>query len=152
MSLLSPLIPSLSEVRKIRKFYSIWVWNAETQHLMHKVWSNYNSCTCRSSENTCSSNGGVQEKGKRRPKQDETQFITKKWCIFEFHPLLKVNVLFCSFVLNLAQFWTELRVLVLCFLDFTKNFIVHDGLIWILGACYKFCDNFLIIPSSNEHT
>ncbi len=61
-----PLSPSLSEVRKVRKFYWIWAWNAETQHLMHKVQRNYSSCTCRSSENICSSSsGGAQEKGNR---------------------------------------------------------------------------------------
>jgi hypothetical protein len=31
---------------------------------MHKVQSNYSSCTCRSSENICSSSGGAQEKRK----------------------------------------------------------------------------------------
>jgi hypothetical protein len=31
---------------------------------MHKVRGNYSSCTCRSSENTCSSSGSAQEKGK----------------------------------------------------------------------------------------
>jgi hypothetical protein len=34
--------------------------------------SNYNSCTGKSSENTCSSAGGAQEKGRRGSKQDET--------------------------------------------------------------------------------
>ncbi len=32
---------------------------------MHKVRGNYSSCTCRSSENICSSSGGAHEKGKR---------------------------------------------------------------------------------------
>jgi hypothetical protein len=45
--------------------------------LMHKVRGNYSSCTVRSSENICSSSAGAQEKGKRGPKQDETQFTTK---------------------------------------------------------------------------
>ncbi len=64
LGLLSPPIPYLSEVRKVREFYSIWIWNAETQHSVHKVRGSYSSCTGRSSENTCSSNGGNQEKGK----------------------------------------------------------------------------------------
>jgi hypothetical protein len=48
------------------------------------------SCTRRSNENILSSSGGAQEKGKRGSKLDETQF-----CVSEFHPLLKVNILFC---------------------------------------------------------
>jgi hypothetical protein len=60
----SPPIRSSSEVYKVRKFYEIWVWNAETQHLMHKVRGNFRSPTCRSSENICRSSGGAQEKGK----------------------------------------------------------------------------------------
>jgi hypothetical protein len=37
----------------------------KTQHLMHKVrGNNCSSCTCRSSENICSSSGSAQEKGK----------------------------------------------------------------------------------------
>jgi hypothetical protein len=33
-------------------------------------------------------------------KQDETKFTTKKWCISEFHPTLKANVLFLGFFLG----------------------------------------------------
>jgi hypothetical protein len=56
-----PLSSSLSEVRKVRRFYSICIWN-----LMHKVWgNNYSSCTGRRSEIIWSSSGGAQEKGKR---------------------------------------------------------------------------------------
>jgi hypothetical protein len=62
---------------------------------MHKVRGKYSSCTCRSSENICSSNGGAQEKGKRGSKQNETQVWHKKWCISEFDLPLKANVLFC---------------------------------------------------------
>jgi hypothetical protein len=40
----------------------------KTQHLMHKVQSNYCTCTGRSSENICSSNGGTEEKVKDRMK------------------------------------------------------------------------------------
>jgi hypothetical protein len=36
---------------------------------MHKVRGNYSSCTCRSSENICSSSGGSHEKGKTGPSQ-----------------------------------------------------------------------------------
>jgi hypothetical protein len=38
-------------------------------------------------------------------------------------PLSNANVLFCKFLKNLTQFWTKLKVLVLCFLDFTKTLI-----------------------------
>jgi hypothetical protein len=37
LGLLSPSIPSFSGICKVRKFYWISVWIAETQHLMHKV-------------------------------------------------------------------------------------------------------------------
>ncbi len=56
----------------------------------------------------------------------------KIWFISEFHhpPSLKANVLFCRcffffgfFCPNLTQFWTKLKVLVLCFPDFTENSI-----------------------------
>jgi len=33
----SPPIPSFSGICKVKKFDWIWVWNVETQHLMHKV-------------------------------------------------------------------------------------------------------------------
>jgi hypothetical protein len=47
-------IPSLSDIRKkVRKFYQIWVWNAETQHLMHKVRGNYSSCISLSTTHIC---------------------------------------------------------------------------------------------------
>jgi hypothetical protein len=49
----------------------------ETQHLMHKVQGSYSKCTCRNSENICSSSGGPQEKGNTASKEDETQFGTK---------------------------------------------------------------------------
>jgi hypothetical protein len=64
---------------------------------MHKDRGNYSSCTCRSSENICSSSGGAQEKGKDWSKPDETQFGHSKWCISEFEPPLKANVLFWRF-------------------------------------------------------
>ncbi len=70
-------IPPLSEVRKVRKIYQIWVWNAETQNLMHKVRGNDSSCIRRSSEHICSSSGGAQGKWKSRSKQNKTQFTTK---------------------------------------------------------------------------
>jgi len=54
------------------------------KHLMPKVRGNYNSCTGKSSENICSSTGGAQERG--GSKQDESQFITQKWCIYEVQP------------------------------------------------------------------
>jgi hypothetical protein len=38
---------------------------------MHKVWGNFSSCTCKISENICSSSEGIQEKGMRGSKSDE---------------------------------------------------------------------------------
>jgi hypothetical protein len=52
----------------------------------------------------------------------------KKWCISEFDPPLKANVLFYRFFKNLTRIWTKLRVLVPCFLDFTENSIMFN--IW----------------------
>jgi hypothetical protein len=37
LGLLSHSTPSFSGIRIVRKFYWIWVWIVETQHLMHKV-------------------------------------------------------------------------------------------------------------------
>ncbi len=48
----------------------------------------------------------------------------KNSCISEVPPpplLSNANVLYCKFFKNLTQFWTKLRVLALCFLDFMKN-------------------------------
>ncbi len=39
-------------------------------------------------------------------------------------PALNANVLVCRFFLNFTWFWTKLRVLVLCFPEFTENSIV----------------------------
>ncbi len=41
-------------------------------------------------------------------------------------PPLKANVLFYRFIKNLTRFWTKLRVLVPCFLDFTKKSIMFN--------------------------
>jgi hypothetical protein len=46
---------------------------------MRKVRGNYSSCTCRSSENICSSSGGAQEKEKASQKLMKLSF--KKWCL-----------------------------------------------------------------------
>jgi hypothetical protein len=64
----------------------------ETQHLMHKVQGSYSSCTCRSTENICSSSEGPQEKRNTGSKEDETQFGTKSGG--PPHPPPKANVLF----------------------------------------------------------
>jgi hypothetical protein len=107
---------------------------------MHKVRGNYSSCTCRSSKNICSSSGGAQEKGKRGSKHDETQFTTKNGGILKFTlaspPFhnLNANVLFDRFVFDLTRFWTKLKVLVLCFPDFTWKTLlckkyIHDTIV-----------------------
>jgi len=53
---------------------------------MHKVRGNYSSCTCRSSENICSSCGDAQEKGKRGSKQKGTQVGTKNGAFLSSTP------------------------------------------------------------------
>ncbi len=54
----------------------------------------------------------LKKKERGDQNQDETQFTTRKWLHFG----VKTTVLFCRFfLLNLARFWTKLRVLVLCF-------------------------------------
>jgi hypothetical protein len=59
----------------------------------------------------------LKKKERGDQNQDETQFSTRKWLHFG----VKTTVLFCRFFfLNLTRFWTKLRVLVLCFPDFTE--------------------------------
>jgi hypothetical protein len=54
---------------------------------MHKVRGNCSSCSCRSSENICSSSGSAQEKGKDGVKTpDQTQFETKSGAILSLTP------------------------------------------------------------------
>ncbi len=73
-------------------------WNF--QHFMHKLWGNYNSCTCRSSENISSSSGD-RRSGKRKEgvkKGWKLSLAQQKSCAFlSFTPLLKANVLVCKF-------------------------------------------------------
>jgi hypothetical protein len=100
-----PPMPSLSEVSKSKEV--IKSGYAGTQQLMHRVRGNYSSCTCRSSENICSSSGGAQDRMKLSLAQKSGAFQS-------LTPPPKANVLFCRFFKNLTQFWTKLRVLVLC--------------------------------------
>jgi len=53
---------------------------------MHKVRGNYSSCTCKSSENISSNNGGALEKGKTGRKPDETQCRTKSGSFLSWTP------------------------------------------------------------------
>jgi hypothetical protein len=76
-------------------------WNAQTQHLMHKVWDS--SCTVRSSENIRSS-GNFQEKGKK----GWNSVCYQNWWFSEFHPWLNANVLFWRFFLYLTLCMTKL--------------------------------------------
>jgi len=65
----------------------------------------------------------LKTKEREGSNHDETLFTTnKKWCFSEFQPPLNADVFFCRFFKNLTRFWTKLRVMVLCFPDFTKNF------------------------------
>jgi hypothetical protein len=65
LGMFSPTIPSVSGIRKVRKFF------LKSQYEMLKLRiqcrrydSNYSSCTGRSIDNTWSSSVGAQEKGK----------------------------------------------------------------------------------------
>jgi hypothetical protein len=65
-----------------------------------------------------------KEKRGHQNQMKKLRLAQKKWCISEFHPLppFEGNVCFFNrFYKNLTRFWTKLRVLVLCFRDFTEN-------------------------------
>ncbi len=67
---------------------------------MHKVRSNYSSCTCRNSENICSSSGGAQEKRKEGIKTGRRNSVWhKNGAFLSFTPRssLKANVHFRRF-------------------------------------------------------
>jgi hypothetical protein len=73
---------------------------------MHKVRGNCSSCTCRSSENICSSSRGALEKGKTGSKPDETQFDTKSGAFLSLNPPhpLRLMYFFAGFFNNLSRF------------------------------------------------
>ncbi len=72
-----------------------------------------------------SSSGGAQENGKTGSKQNETLFATKSGAFLSLIPPLEGWLMYLTFLqvffLNLTRFWTKLRVLVPCFLDFTQS-------------------------------
>jgi hypothetical protein len=113
---------------------------------MHKVRGNYSSCACRSSENICrSSSGGAQEKGKRGSKNLMKLNLAQKWCAFLSFTLpwrRLIMYFFAGFFLNLTRFWTKLRVLVLCFPDFTDFFSIM--LATNIKGRLKICTLFLV--------
>jgi hypothetical protein len=82
------------------------VRNAESQHLKHKFKRNYSSCTGRSSENLCSSNGGAQEKRKTGWNSGTIKIDG----FLSFTPPLNANVqdLDCKFCVNFLSFWFPL--------------------------------------------
>ncbi len=62
------------------------------------------------------------KKGRSGSKQDETQFTQKIAHLGVPAPPPIANVLFfAGFFMNLTRFWIKLRVLVLCFPDFTEK-------------------------------
>jgi hypothetical protein len=64
----------------------------------------------------------VETLRKKERGQDGTQVGTKNGAFLSSTPRpLKANVHLCRVFLNLTRFWTKLRVLVLCFSDFTEN-------------------------------
>ncbi len=57
---------------------------------------------------------------KKKEREDETQFPTKNTVLFWVSPPPWMLIyLDAGFLKNLTRFWTKLRVLVLCFLDFS---------------------------------
>jgi hypothetical protein len=62
---------------------------------------------------------------RKKERQDETQVTTKKCWFSEIHPglppTLNANVLLTGLFLISPRFWTKLRLLVLCFHDFTME-------------------------------
>jgi hypothetical protein len=92
---------------------------------MHKVGGNYSSCTCRSSENICSSSRGAQEKGKTGSRPHETQFGTKSGAFLSLTPSWRLMYFFGGFSLISPVFGPNSRVLVPCFPDLTENSTEH---------------------------
>jgi len=110
-----PPNPSFGGIRKVKKFYKISVWNAETQYEMLSISCirferNHTSCTGRSSENLSSSTGGAQEKKKDRG------------CSWISPPPWMLMYFFAGFFL-ISPCMTKLRALVLSFPDFTDIYI-----------------------------
>jgi hypothetical protein len=64
----------------------------------------------------------LRKKEKTGSKPDGTQFGTKSGGFLSLTPPLKAKVLFCRFLLYLTRFWTKLKVLVLCFPEFTEKY------------------------------
>jgi hypothetical protein len=92
---------------------------------MHKDRGNYSSCTCKSSENICSSSGGAQEEkgktGQNRMKLSLAQQVVHFWVWPSVEGFLG------SFFFNLTRFWTKLTknsggTGAVFFLDLTENF------------------------------
>jgi hypothetical protein len=85
------------------------------QHLVHKVPCNYSSCTCRSSENICSSNSGGTQ-GKKRKDGVKTGWNSvwpnKVFCISEFDPSPLKAILFvisCNFMRVISFTFCQLK-------------------------------------------
>jgi hypothetical protein len=93
---------------------------------MHKVRGNYSSCTGGSSPKICSSGEGAQEKEREGQNRMKLSLPQKKWYIFGFHPPFEGSCTFLQvFFSNLTLFWTKLRVMIMCFLDFTETKHLH---------------------------
>jgi hypothetical protein len=108
LGLCSPPHPLFEGGRKERKFDSIWVWNAKTQHLMHKVRGNCGSCTWGvvKMHPTAVEASGKGEDGVK-PRWNSVEH--RKWCVLEFDPQLKANVFFWRFFFDLTRFLTKLK-------------------------------------------
>ncbi len=79
----------------------------------------------RINENVCSSSGGAQGKGKMGSKLDETQFGTKSGAFLSLTPSWRLMYFIGGFSLISPGFGPNLKVSVLCFLDFMESSIKH---------------------------
>jgi hypothetical protein len=74
----------IETTKKLKKEMERERFNKRTQHLMHKVPSNYSSCTSRSSENLCSRSASAQAKKGKAGQNRQTQFRTKSGVFLSF--------------------------------------------------------------------
>jgi hypothetical protein len=112
---------------------------------MHKVRGNYSSVHVGKFKIYVAAVEAFQKNRKDGVKTGWNSVWKKKWCISEFDPRSKANVLFCRFFLNLTRFWTKLRVLVPYFPDFTENSNIFNFFLLCGPRGRDFCKSVLRI-------
>ncbi len=98
-----------------------YIWSFVVYYNIIIIWctrfeTNYNSCTGKSNENICSSDGGAQEKGRT----GWNSVYHQNWW-FSLSPPFNANVFFCRFFFYLTLCTMKCRVLGLCLSYFTDN-------------------------------